>query len=444
MARKRKRTPADTPAEAKTPNSLIATLSILSAAVYYFSNPKPGTFYDYTFRVAENLLRGGAGFSEKPPAWLNEFVPFDGFWYSVFPFGAVVTMIPFALLKTVGAVTDMPSAFVAALCAGISCLFMLLIARGYGLGRGRSILMTLAMLFGTWTWTNVTFGGAWQLALGFAMVGELGAIYFTLIDRRPLIAGAFFALAFGNRTEILLTAPILLIFLNRGDAETQNEEGSANQPTKLRSVNHAPQEKLTPHIRDSAVNIFRNWRTSVCFCAIPFVLGVATLVYNYVRFDSFADFGYARIPGVLNEPWYNHGIFSPYYIPRQMWEMLFKVWEFRPGFSLPMPNPFSSSVLISSPFLLFVFRFGARDRMVKYVCWAAVAVICLLLWMHGNSGGWQFGYRYAIAILPFLFVIMLENAPKKISILEWIVYAFSFIANAYATWLFHWTDRLKP
>ena len=46
------------------------------------------------------------------------------------------------------------------------------------------------------------------------------------------------------------------------------------------------------------------------FCAVPFVLGVSTLIYNKVRFQSFTDFGYARIPGVLDEPWYNHGIFS--------------------------------------------------------------------------------------------------------------------------------------
>jgi hypothetical protein len=189
---------------------------------------------------------------------------------------------------------------------------------------------------------------------------------------------------------------------------------------------------------------FTHVRASSLFCIVPIVLGVATLVYNYIRFNSITDFGYARIPGVLSEPWYNHGIFSPYYIPRQMWEMLFKLWEFRPGFSLPMPNPISSSILISSPFLLFAFRTGYRDRAVKYSSWIAVILICLLLWMHGNSGGWQFGYRYATAILPFVFVIMLENAPKKITALEWGVFGFSLVANAYATWLFHWTDMLKP
>ena len=62
-------------------------------------------------------------------------------------------------------------------------------------------------------WANETMAGAWQLALGWAMLGELGAIYYTVYDRRPFLAGLFFALAFGNRTEILLTAPIFMFLL---------------------------------------------------------------------------------------------------------------------------------------------------------------------------------------------------------------------------------------
>lgn len=426
MARKKRQTSNSASPENSLSHRLIMLISAGTAAVYFFSNPKFQTYYDYTFRVAENLLHGSVGFVEKPPPWLNEFVPVDGFWYSVFPLGAVVSMLPFAVLKSIGMITQMPSAFIASLCAGISCLFMLLIARHYAVGRGRSILMALGILFGTWTWTNLTFGGAWQLALGFALVGELGALYCTLVHKRPLIAGAFFALAFGNRTEILLTAPIFLLLMNRENADREDD--------------NAPETS----VKKNVVDVAGNGRKAVLFCGIPFILGVSTLIYNFVRFDSITDFGYARIPGVLNEPWYDHGIFSVYYIPRQMWEMLFKIWEWRPTFPLPMPNPFSSSVLLSSPFLLFAFRPGAKDMVTKYLCWIAVLAICIPLWMHGNSGGWQFGYRYAIAILPFVFVIMLENAPKKITAPEWAAYAFSFIVNAYVTWLFHWTEYLKP
>src|SRR4030095_777297 len=100
-------------------NRLYAVLTIATAVVYYFSNPKPQQYYDYTFRVAANMLSGSIGFAEKQPSWLNEFVSFEGFYYSVFPFGSIATMIPFALLKVAGVITDMPGAFIAAISAGV-------------------------------------------------------------------------------------------------------------------------------------------------------------------------------------------------------------------------------------------------------------------------------------------------------------------------------------
>lgn len=412
---------------------VFALLPFATALVYFFSNPKPQNYYDYTFRVADNMLHGGIGFVVRPPSWLNEFVPYGGFFYSVFPLGSVLSMLPFAMLRSLGLITDMPGAFIAALLAGASCFYLLKLADKYEKTPGKKILVTLAILFGTWMWTNLTFDGAWQLALGFTMLGELGAIYFTVFERKPLVAGAFFALAFGNRTEVLLTAPIFLYLLSRRPFDEKLE---TEAKTKFDRIT-ANDDKRTANRRIRIRNL-------ISFCAAPFVLGVLTLVYNYVRFDSFTDFGYARIPGVLNEPWYNHGIFSIQYIPRQAWEMLAKMWNFRQTFPYMVPDGFSSSILWSSPFLLLAFRFGSRDKALKYASWAAIVVLTFLLWIHGNSGGWQFGYRYAMVLLPWIFLILLENSPKKISPLEWAAYGFSFAMNLFATWLFHWTDYVKP
>jgi len=391
----------------------------LCGIVYFFSNPKPQFYYDYTFRIAGQFLNGSLGLNEPPPPWLNEFVPFDGAWYSVFPLGSILTMVPAALLKAAGVLQDMPAAPIVALLAVGIVILLLKIGSRYDLPADRVILSALGILFGTWTWTNLTFGGAWQLALGFAMLGELGAIYFAVYDRRPLLAGAFFALGFGNRTGVLLTAPVFMYLLARTEDKADD-----------------PGFTLTGRLPA--------FRGIAWFCVVPFVLGVATLAYNYARFGSPLDFGYARIPGVLEEPWYDRGIFSIRYIPRQAWEMLWRPWEFRQTFPYMTPNPFSASILWSSPFILFALRFGARDKVLKYAAWAAIVLMTFLLWMHGNSGGWQFGYRYWMVCLPWLFVIMMENAPRRISPLEWAAYFLSFAANAYATWLFNWTNYLKP
>ena len=351
-------------------------------------------------------------------------------------------MFPFALLKVGGMISYMPAASIAALCAGVGCVFLFLIGRQYDIDPTRLIVMTLGILFGTWTWTNLTMAGAWQLALGFAMVGELGAIYFTIYDRRPLLAGFFFALAFGNRTEVLLTAPIFFWVLYR------HVNGRKGEREKGRSRDGEKGREPRAQDLDNTVSPFPflpfspSYRRVAYFCVVPFILGVSTLIYNYIRFHSVTDFGYARIPGVLNEPWYNHGTYSIYYIPGQMWEMLFRPWETMSQFPYLIPNGFSSSILWSSPFLLFAFRCGARDTVLKYLSWLAVFVLCVLLWMHGNSGGWQFGYRYAMILLPWIFLILLENSPKRITRVELLLMIPSFLLNAYATYLFYWTKYI--
>jgi hypothetical protein len=416
--------------ESKNENygTIIFSLIVATFFVYYFSNPKPQNYYDYTFRVAENFLRGAIGFTNKPPRHLNEFVPYGEYWYSVFPLGSVLTMIPFAFFKLIGAIKEMPAGLISALTASAICWFLVKITERYEHSVEKKILLIVGILFGTWTWTNETMAGAWQLALGFAMLGELGAIYFTVYNRRPILAGLFFALAFGNRTEIILTAPIFM-FLMLNNFRFQISNSAANTSNSITRIWNLKSETLISLAK---------------FCIVPFVLGVATLCYNYVRFESFTDFGYARIPGVLDEPWYQHGIFSIWYIPDQAYQMLFKLWESRTTFPYLVPDGFSASILWSSPFILFIFRFGAHDKILKYTSWIAIILLTFLLWLHGNAGGWQFGYRYAMVLLPWIFVILLENSPKKITPIEWAAYIGSIVINAYATYLFHWTNYLKP
>lgn len=425
-------------------NRLIAAISAATAIVYFFSNPKPQSYYDYTFRVAANMLGGRVGFTEKPPAWLNEFVPFEGFYYSVFPLGSVVSMMPFSLLKTLGLIKEMPGAWIATALAGTACFLLLKIAARYDVENRKRTLLSLAILFGTFTWTNLTFAGAWQLALGFALVGELGAIYFTVFDRRPLIAGIFFALAFGNRTENLLTAPAFMYLLTRSAQSAAANGSTSNTATSKKTTNKINSDLDNPELQPPATAGGSDWlRHLAAFCAVPFVLGVSTLVYNYVRFNSFTDFGYARIPGVLQEPWYRHGIFSVEYVPGQAWEMFLKLWNLKPAFPYIVPDGFSSSILLSSPFLLLALRVGAKDGPLKLAAWASIAVLTIILWMHGNSGGWQFGYRYAMVLLPWIFILLLESSAKRVTLIEWILCGIAFVANAYATWLFNWTEYLK-
>jgi hypothetical protein len=398
--------------------ALAVGLFVVAALAFYFSTKPAHQHFDYTARVALALLDGHVGIQSRPPSWLNEMVPFNGTYYSVFPLGAVLSVLPVAALQKVGWIHAFPARAVAALIAGLSVFFFFRLSSLEGRSLGRRILLALFLVFGTWLWCNLGFAGAWQLALGFAILGEAGALYFTLVRPLPLAAGAFFALAFGNRTELILTLPAYLYFLSS-----------------------APVSDNRPRITKTKQWLRENWRPLTDFLLLPLTLGILTAAYNFARFGSFFDFGYARIPGVLREPWYQHGLFSLHAIPWNVHKMLFEGFGDRPTFPYLRFYPFGCSIFLSSPFLFLIFREGGR---YKRACWLVIALLTFVLWTHGNPGGWQFSYRYAIILLPWMFLLLVGNGPAKITIIELSLFAISVAINAIATWLFLWTNEIHP
>lgn len=427
-----------------------AGVMVVVGLVYYFTNPRPSHFYDYTFRMAEAMLDGRLGLAERPPSWLNEMIPLGERYYSAFPLGSVLTMLPVAVLKRAGLITEFPSAIVVAVLASVTALFFFLLSRKYGDEIYRRVMLALFPLLGTWMWCNVAFGGAWQIALGFAVLGQAGALYFTLVERRPFIAGCLFALAFGNRTETIILAPLFIYFLIRERGESSQDVLSDRvQERRLESDERAGRRQAEGQSRRAFAlramdDARRQWRRVARFLIVPVILGTLTLAYNYARFSSIFDFGYARIPGVLDEPWYRHGIFSLRAIPLNAGKMLFELWRGIETYPYYVPTGWGGSILLTSPLLFLIFRRGARDRGVKIAAWIAIAVLTFVLWCHGNPGGWQYSYRYAMVLLPWMFLILLETGGRKASAAEIALFALSVAINLYGTYLFLWTDYVKP
>lgn len=173
-------------------------------------------------------------------------------------------------------------------------------------------------------------------------------------------------------------------------------------------------------------------------------LGLLTLAYNAARFGSPFDFGHARIPGVLDERGYEHGIFSVTAIPFNVYHMLFEPWLVLRSFPWLMPSGFGGSLLLFSPFLILLFRRARGELPVRVAAWAAIGVLTLLLWLHGNAGGWQVSYRYASVLYPWALLLLLHSEPRwRIGWSPALIVA-AVLINAYATWLFCFTKHMKP
>lgn len=407
---------------------IVASLSLFAALAFFLSTSAKLRDLDYTSQIASALLCGHVGLTEKPPEWLNEMIPHGERYYSAFPLGAVLSMVPIALLQKAGLIHDFPGRVLAALIAGSCVYFFFQLAKAFGADYSklegtslvRRILLALFPIFGTWTWCNLGFGGAWQIALGLAVLGETAALYFTLVRPSPFVAGAFFALAFGNRTELLITLPLYLYFLWR------RANGTAVNWFRISGIKQ---------------ELWGNRPMAIRFLSVPAALALLTAAYNFARFHSIFDFGYLHIPEVRQEPWYEHGLFSIHAIPWNIYTMLFQGFESISYFPYIQPNGFGCSILLASPFLCLLSREGGR---YKGTAWMAIALLTLVLWCHGNPGSWQFSYRYAMILLPWMFLLLTGNGPPTITVTEISLFAVSVAINATATWLFLWTDKIQP
>jgi hypothetical protein len=407
---------------------IAASLSLFAALAFFFSTNAKLRDLDYTSQIASALLRGHVGLTEKPPEWLNEMIPHGERYYSAFPLGAVLSMVPIALLQKVGLIQNFPGHVLAAFIAGSCVYFFFQLAKAFGADYSklegtslvRRILLALFPIFGTWTWCNLGFAGAWQIALGLALLGETAALYFTLVRPSPVLAGAFFALAFGNRTELLITLPLYLYFL------WSRANGTAVNWFRVKEIKR---------------ELWGNGPMAIRFLSVPAVIALLTASYNFARFHSIFDFGYLHIPEVPQEPWYEHGLFSIHAIPWNIYTMLFQGFESISYFPYIQPDGFGCSIFLASPFLCLLFREGGRH---KLAAWIAMALLTLVLWCHGNPGSWQFSYRYAMILLPWMFLVLTGNGPAKISISEVSLFVASIAINAMATWQFLWTDQIQP
>ncbi len=412
-------------------------VSLFAAVAFYFSTKATLHDLDYTSQIASALLHGQLGLREKPPDWLNEMIPQGERYYSAFPLGAVISMLPVALLRNMSLIHDFPGNILASLIAGLCVYFFFQLAKAFGAdyssleikSLARRIMLALFPIFGTWTWCNLGFGGAWQIALGLALLGQTAALYFTLVRSSPFVAGAFFALAFGNRTELLITLPIYLYLFWRG-----RSHGAVSPRPGDEHLSRASTQR-------GGYKIYEAGSVLIRFVSLPATLALLTAAYNFARFYSIFDFGYIHIPEVAQEPWYKHGLFSIHAIPWNIYTMLFQGFGSIGYFPYIQPDGFGCSIFLASPFLCLLFRQGGRYKMVA---WVAISILTLVLWLHGNPGSWQFSYRYAMILLPWIFLLLTGNGPAKITVPEISLFIVSVAINAIATWQFLWTDQIQP
>lgn len=160
---------------------------------------------------------------------------------------------------------------------------------------------------------------------------------------------------------------------------------------------------------------------------LPMSIAVSFLgTYNYHRFHSVFETGYNYTISIKDPPIsknLKYGDISIDHIPANLYSFLIMSPEpllkkHDNGFVLKFPflkaNPWGIAIWFTSPlFLLLLLQF----KKGKYTLSALIATIFLaipvMLWY--SIGYAQFGYRYALDFLPFLFLLLLPCLSLKLS-----------------------------
>ncbi len=282
--------------------------------------------------------------------------------------------------------------------------------------------LTFLFAFGTVHWWLASMGSVWFNA---QLVALLFMILFVrdAIQNKPWLAGLWLGLAFLSRPPTIFSALFYLLII-------------LSQERTIQPI----LKKLIPF-------------------GLMLVGSMAVmLTYNQLRFGNPMDFGYGYVTGsnALVKTFALSGGFNTKYMPCNIYVSLLGI----PNINLPLLpsvnevcpylepishdfgklskffNPLGMSIFLTTPAFFLIFRAKLRDDLVL-PAWAGIIGILLPLWMYHATGWVQFGYRYSIDFMVFLF-ILLSRAIKQAGYLEKILIGLSVIMGAIGVYLMYY------
>lgn len=174
-------------------------------------------------------------------------------------------------------------------------------------------------------------------------------------------------------------------------------------------------------------------------------------VYNFARFGSPLDTGYARaLPGipVLREA-LSYGLFSPVHIPKNLYMLLLSAPQPYPDINSPvlefpyiMPSRWGMGILFTTPAFVYAFLANRRDRLVQ-AAWLGVLGILPFLLLYYGIGYDQFGSRYALDFYPFLFLVTGRSLATRLNRFARTLILLCIAVNIWGAWSVEF-GRLLP
>ena len=346
--------------------------------------------YDNFTRLAYAFLHGRLWVDADP---IVGAVIFEGHYYVTFGFMPAIVSLPLVLLLGLQANQAISCAIAAAI--GV-CATWVMLGR-MGVARRVQIAISAFFAFGTVYWWCAAFGSVWQFEhIAGAMFAVLGLAEW-YGARRPWLLGVLFACMALSRLPMALAGIPFAVWL----------------------VLDAPRGERARVLSQALLG------------ALPLVLLYA--IYNYGRWHTFADEGYAlwfQADAAANRA----GVpFQLKFLPANLYGFLILPPILSDKFPWLLPHPVGVALTFTSPALVLAFLARGRSRETGCL-WAAALLAAIPSLLYYQNGYEQFGMRHSLDFTPFLLPLVARGLARLETFFTYALVGFSILANAYGIW----------
>lgn len=304
-------------------------------------------------------------------------------YFMSFPPGPSVLMMPLAAVQGYDVNDVLFTIVFASLNVMLVYLLLQRMSIGGRTGRSRSdnLWLTLLFGFGTAHYWSAVLGQVWFTALIIGITFSLLYIYCAIDTRHPFLAGLFLALAFSTRTPLLFTAIFFAGFL------------------------------FFPGGRFLQRDQYKTAAKKLVLFAIPcLIIGLSLMAINYIRFESFSEFGHRYLAAGNISRIKEYGLFNLQFLSKNLTAQFTLLPRFQETYPYVIISKHGMSMLLTTPAFIYLFRPLARtsrqDKFWWALLWVTVAVVAIPHLLYQNTGYEQFGYRFSLDYMPYLILLL--------------------------------------
>ena len=315
--------------------------------------------------------------------WL-ELAIRDGRYYVSFPPFPSMLLLPFAAIF--GEYT--PDGWIALAAALAGVWHACALCQAEGMGRRGTLFWVLALfLCNGWLFISLN-GWVWFFAQNLCFTLSLMALYHARRGR-GVVSLACWACAVGCRPMAGLYLPLLLWLLYRHERQLDRE----SRPLRL---------------------VSRRWYWIIA----PALIGGIYMWLNWQRFGNVLEFGHNYLPEFTRQP---EGQFELSYLPQNLrallrlpglnqtggWNAALS-WPSINGIAFYLVNPW---LLVSLAAWLWAVIERRGGKPLALLLPLLTLVYVLIVCLHRTLGGWHFGNRYLLDVMPWLLLGILRWLP---------------------------------